>query len=136
MTKVKITLVVPEQIATLVEYYVQYNLCGSGNPDFKDYLEMSDIDEPGEFMSEMEIGIEHPDDEPVKIMSFLEADHKEVIEYLEEYIEPTYFDKEIGEHLYSVDCLSETVFWPPIEVIELIDSVKVTDCCYFRFQKC
>lgn len=136
METVKITLVVPERIAALAQNYVQRELLGDRAYYFAEYLRRHKVSGPMRYLPEMEIGIEHPDDEPVKIMSFLEADHKEVVEYLQEYIEPTYFDKEIGEHLYSVDCLSETVFWPPIEVIELIDSVKVTDCCYFRFQKC
>lgn len=133
MTKVKITLVVPEQIAALVQYFVQHNLCGEGNPDFKDFLKMSGIENVTDLVSEMEIGIEHPDDEPVKIKDYLAQEHKEVLEYLQEYIEPTYSDNELEEHLYSVDCLSEGVFYPPIEVVEFHESVKATGCSYFRF---
>lgn len=133
MKKVKITLVVPERIAALVQGYIQIETLGKYSPQFLTYLSVHNVLNPDQYLPEMEIGIEHPDDEPVKIKDFLAQEHKEVLEYLQEYIKPTYSDNEIGEHLYSIDCLSDVVFWPPIEVLELIESVKATDCSYFRF---
>lgn len=135
MQKLEITVLVPERIAALVQFFIQYKVFGDNKNIFLDYLEDNDVENPEQYLPEMEIGIKHPDDEPVKIYSALESEHKEVVEYLKEYIEPTYIDKEIGEHLYSIDCLSDGVFWPPIEVLEFIESVKVTGCSYFRFQK-
>lgn len=135
MQKVKITLVVPERIAALVQLYIQRELIGTGrnDNDFTDYLTIHDVEDPYQYLSEMGIGIEHPDDEPIKIMSYMAESHKEVLEYLQEYIEPTYKDTVQEEHLYSIDCLEENVFWPPIEVLDFIESVKATDCSYFRF---
>jgi len=135
MQKLEITVVVPEEIAALVQNYIQYELTGFGVNQFAEYLRKNKVSGPMQYIPEIEIGIKHPDDEPVKIYSALESEHKEVVEYLKEYIEPTYIDKEIGENLYNIDCLSDGVFWPPIEVLEFIESVKATDCSYFRFQK-
>jgi hypothetical protein len=135
MEKVKITLVVPERIAALVQNYVQCNLLGDRKDDFLHYLERGRVKNPEQYLPEMEIGIEHPDDEPVKIMSYLAESHKDVLEYLQEYIEPTYSDNKLDEHLYSIDCLSEGVFWPPIKIVEFHESVKATGCSYFRFIK-
>jgi hypothetical protein len=135
MEKVKITLVVPERIAALVQNYVQVNLLGKGKWDFIEHLDDSDVENPSQYISEIEIGIKHPDDEPVKIMSYLAESHKDVLEYLQEYIEPTYSDNKLDEHLYSIDCLSEGVFWPPIKIVEFHESVKATGCSYFRFIK-
>jgi hypothetical protein len=139
MQKLEITVVVPERIAALVQDYLQNWILVGGNSGFMSHLLINEVENPEQFLPEMEIGIKHPDDEPVKIYSVLESEHKEVLEYLQEYIGPTYFDSEIGEHLYCTsrlsDHLSDGVFWAPIEVVEFIESVKATDCCYFSFQK-
>ncbi len=135
MQKIEITVVVPERILELTQNYLQRVVLGDNMSQFHKFLETWGVFEPEQYLSEIEIGIKHPDDEPVKIYSALESEHKEVVEYLKEYIEPTYIDKEIGEDLYNIDCLSEGVFWPPIEVLEFIESVKATDCSYFRFIK-
>jgi len=135
MQKLEITVVVPEEIAVLVQNFLQRNAFGDSNNLFHQYLESHGIENPQDFSKEMEIGIKHPDDEPVKIMSYLAESHKDVLEYLQEYIEPTYSDNKLDEHLYSVDCLSEGVFWPPIKIVEFHESVKATNCSYFRFIK-
>jgi hypothetical protein len=135
MGKLEITVVVPERIAALVQDYLQNWILVGGNSGFMSHLLINEVETPEQFLCEMEIGIKHPDDEPTKIKDFLESEHKEVLKLLQEYIEPTYIDSEIGEHLYSIDCISENVFWPPIEVVEFVQSVKATDCSYFRFVK-
>ena len=133
MEKVKITLVVPERIMELSLNYIQGVFLNDNKEHFHKFLEKWGVFEPEQYTSQMEIGIEHPDDEPVKIKDFLAQEHKEVLEYLQEYIEPTYSDNKLDEHLYSIDCLSEGIFYPPIEVVEFHESVKATDCSYFRF---
>lgn len=133
MQKIKINLLVPERIAALVQHFVQYNLCGEGNPDFKDFLEMSGVENVTDYTSEMEIGIEHPDDEPVKIQDFLRNENKDVHRWLFDKKCYSYFDMVLDEHLYSIDCLDEINVEPPQYVLYFIESVKATDCSYFRF---
>jgi len=67
MQKLEITVVVPERIAALVQIFLQRNAFGDSNNLFHQYLESHGVENPQEFSKEIEIGIKHPDDEPVKI---------------------------------------------------------------------
>jgi len=133
MKKLEITVLVPEEIAALVQHFIQHNLCGEGNPDFKDYLEMSGIKKPNKYVSEMEIGIKHPDDEPVKITDFDHKKHREISSWLLRRKLYSYMDMVLDEHLYSIDCIDEINVDPPQIVLDFIESVKATGCSYFMF---
>ncbi len=135
MEKVTINIVVPERIMALVQNYLQRIVFGDNKEQFLDFLKTWGVFEPEQYLSEMEIGIIHPDDEEPKILSFDSRQYQDVSEYLSKCVEPTYFDKEIGEHLYSIDCLEGVVFHPPIKVLDFVESVKFTGCSYFRFLK-
>jgi len=133
MKKIEITVVVPEDIAVLVQFFIQHNLCGEGNPDFKDYLEMSGVENPSQYTSEMEIGIKHPDDEPIKIMDYDRSQNKAVYTWLTNKNCASYIDLVLDENLFSIMCLDEINVNPPPHVLDFIQSVKATDCSYFRF---
>jgi hypothetical protein len=140
MEKVTISLVVPERIAALVQFFVQHNLCGEGNPNFKDYLEMSGVKKPGKYMSEMEIGIIHPDDDDIiRVKSFGKNDYPLAHEVLREFILPTYFDPELDENLWSYDVVFEKLFIDDekakSQLLEIKAILDRDNCSYFRFEK-
>jgi len=133
MQKLEITVVVPEEIAALVQNYVQVNLLGKGKWDFIEHLDDSDVENPEQYIPEMEIGIKHPDDEPVKIMAFARSQNKDVCIWLNNKKCESYLDLVLDENLFSIMCLDEINVDPPQNVIDFIESVKATDCSYFRF---
>lgn len=133
MQKVKITLVVPERIAVLVQEYVQRELLGTNSYNFAEYLGSHKVSGPVKYLPEMSIGIEHPDDEPVKIQDFLLKEHRDVHRWLFNKKCYSYMDMVLEEHLYSIECVDEINVDPPKYVLDLIQSVKATDCSYFRF---
>lgn len=135
METVKITLVVPERIAALVQLYIQRELIGTGrnDNDFTDYLTIHDVEDPYQYLPEMEIGIEHPDDEPVKVASYWAQEYENVHYWLSNKNCASYMDLVLNEDLFSIMCLDEINVDPPQYVIDFIQSVKATDCSYFRF---
>ncbi len=132
MQKVKITLVVPERIAVLVQEYVQRELLGTNSYNFAEYLRSHKVSGPVKYLPEMEIGIEHPDD-TVKIQDFWLKEHRDVNRWLLNRKCYSYMDMILEEHLYSIECLDEINVDPPQYVIDFVESVKATDCSYFRF---
>lgn len=136
MEKVKISLVVPERIMACVQNYIQVNLLGKGKQEFLEYLDESGVENPEQYLPEMEIGIDHPDDEPVKIQDFLLKEHRDVHRWLFNKKCYSYMDMVLEEHLYSIECVDEINVDPPQYVLDLIQSVKATDCSYFRFVNC
>jgi hypothetical protein len=135
MQKLEITVVVPEEIAALVQHYIQFNLCGEGSNSFIDYLCYSDVENPEHYIPEMEIGIKHPDDEPVKIMDYDRSQNKDVCIWLNNKNCQSYLDLVLDENLFSITCLDEINVNPPQHVLDFIESVKATGCSYFRFIK-
>lgn len=132
MEKVTINLVVPERIMALALHYTQCHLYGDDKQKFLDYLENNEVENPKQYLSEMEIGIIHPYDEPVKIMDFWVKENKEAYEWITKNYFPQYEDKILNEDLFGIELLDEELT-PPQTVLELIQSVKSTDCSYFRF---
>lgn len=133
MQKIKITLEVPERIAVLVQNYVQRELLGTNSYFFVEHLKAKDVEDAHEYLSEISVGIEHPDDEPVKIQDFLLKEHRDVHRWLFNKKCYSYMDMVLEEHLYSIECVDEINVDPPKYVLDLIQSVKATDCSYFRF---
>lgn len=133
MEKVKITLVVPERIAALVQIFLQRNAFGDSNNLFHQYLESHGVENPQDFSKEMEIGIEHPDDEPIKIASYSAQECENVHYWLSNKSCASYMDLVLNEDLFSIMCLDEINVDPPQYVIDFVESVKATDCSYFRF---
>lgn len=135
MEKVKITLVVPERIAVLVQNYVQRELLGDRAYNFAEYLRSHKVAGPMQYLPEMEIGIEHPDDvEQLSISNHSEQENIDVFTWLKIQDDiASYFDFVTNQNVYSVMCLNEINIDPPQYVIEFIASVKATDCSYFRF---
>lgn len=136
MQKIKITLEVPERIAVLVQNYVQRNLLGDRSDDFIHYLNRAEVENLNHILYEISIGIEHPDDEPIKIQDFLLKEHRDVHRWLFNKKCYSYMDMVLEEHLYSIECVDEINVDPPKYVLDLIQSVKATDCSYFRFVNC
>ena len=132
MEKVKITLVVPERIAALVQIFLQREILVGGNSGLMFNLLINGVENPGQYLSEMEIGIEHPDDEPVKIASYWTKEHIEAKAWIEKNYFPKYNDRILDEDLYGID-LDDDSLTPPQYVVDFIESVKATDCSYFRF---
>lgn len=134
MEKVKITLVVPERIATEVEQFLKYNISGD-NDSLDWFLDCGGIDNPKQYLSEMEIGIEHPDDvEQLSISNHSEQNNIDVFTWLKIQDDiASYFDFVTNQNVYSVMCLDEINIDPPQYVIDFVESVKATDCSYFRF---
>ena len=133
MQKVKITLVIPERIMACVLHYTQCHLYGDKKQEFLEYLDESGVENPEQYLSKMEIGIEHPDDEPVKIQDFLSTENKKVRDWLYQKRIWSYMDMVLDEHQFSIMCLDEINVDPPQTVLDFIQSVKATDCSYFRF---
>jgi hypothetical protein len=134
MEKIEITVVVPEQIAALVQHYIQRELLGTSSYNFAEYLRSNKVSGPMQYLSEMEIGIKHPDDEPIKIASYEDSVHKEIRKWIEDNYFPQYKDRILDEDLYSID-LDDGSLNPPQQVLDFIASVKATGCSYFRFIK-
>lgn len=85
MQKIKITLEVPERIAVLVQSYVQRELLGTNSYNFAEYLRSHKVSGPIKYLPEISIGIEHPDDEPVKIDSDYLETHYVISAYIDKY---------------------------------------------------
>ena len=134
MQKIEITVVVPERILELTQNYLQRIVLGDNMSQFHKFLETWGVFEPEQYTSEMEIGIKHPDDEPVKIASYDDKEHQGTRIWIEDNYFPSYKDKVLDEDLYSTD-LDDDSLSPPQHVLDFIQSVKATDCSYFRFVK-
>jgi hypothetical protein len=139
MEKVTISLVVPERIAILVQSFLQYNLIGKRKQDFKDFLGMNGVENVSELVSEMEIGIIHPDDEDIiRIKSFGKNDYPLAHEILREFVLPTYFDPELDENLWSCGVFDKLGVGDDIvnkQLSEMDTILKRDNCSYFRFEK-
>ena len=83
----------------------------------------------------MGIGIIYSDDEPVKIMDFLAKENKKVRDWLYQKRLWSYMDMVLDEHQFRIECWDEINVDPPQYVLDFIQSVKATDCSYFRFLK-